>query len=352
MDSYEKFMDKLGTLPVHSPRSESKIEIEILKKLMTPEQAELACFLSPMPEPATAIGERAGMDPEALKNALEPMVRKGVIFKVYTEEPLYCLYQFIPGVWEFQVGRLDPEDVKRWETWWEEALAPDLFSNKVPVSRIVPVTKTIPTDMNVLAHEEVEKIIDEARSITLTDCICRASKHMIGEGCDAPVKDSCLVLNEWADYYAENGLGRRVSKEKAKEVLAMVRDAGLIHNTMNVQQGALFVCNCCGCCCASLRGITQLNILPTVAKSNFIAEISADECTGCGTCVEHCHMKALELMGDVAQLTEERCIGCGVCMTFCPCEAISLRRKDELVDTPTDGFDVLAKHAAARVKER
>ncbi|MGV8075435.1 MAG: ATP-binding protein [Syntrophobacteraceae bacterium] len=352
MNSYEKFMEKLATLPIHSPKTESKIEIVILQKLMTPDQAELACFLSAMPEPAAAIAERAGMETEALRAAIEPLVKKGIIFKVYTEEPLYCLYPLIPGVWEFQLGKLDPQDVKRWESYWEEKLAQDLFTNKTPLIRTVPVTKTIPTEMNVFSYEEVEKLVDEARVITLTDCVCRTSKHMIGEGCDAPVKDSCLALNEWADYYAENGMGRRVSKEKAKEVLAMARDAGLIHNTMNVQQGSQFICNCCGCCCAGLRAITQLNIPTSVAKSNFIAEISTDECTGCGTCVERCQVKALEIVDDVAHLLEERCIGCGVCKTFCPVEAISLKRRDTLSDTPSDLFDLLPKHAAGRTRER
>ena len=352
MDNYEKFMGKLGTLPINSPRTESKVEIEILKRLMTPEEAEIACFLSPMPESVTTIAERAGMDPETLRAVLEPMVKKGVIFKVYTEEPLYCLYQLIPGVWEFQVGKLSPEDVKRWERYWEEKLAQDLFTNKTPVSRIVPVMKTIPTEMNVFSYEEVEKLVDEARTITLTDCICRSSKHMIGEGCDAPVKDSCLVLNEWADYYAENGMGRRVSKEKAKEVLAMIREAGLIHNTMNVQQGSVFICNCCGCCCASLRAITELKIPTAVVKSNFIAEISSDECTGCGVCVERCHLHALELVDDVAHLIEERCIGCGVCEASCAFDAISLKRKAELAQIPSDVFDLMAQHVVGRTKER
>lgn len=351
MDSYEKFMDKLGTLPINSPRTESRIEIDILQRLMTPEEAEIACNLSFFPEPLSVIAERAACNGDDLKKDLEAMVKKGVIFKYYTEDPLYSLYPMIPGVWEFQLEKLGPDDVRRWEQYWEEKLARDLFTNKTPVSRIVPVVKSIPVETTVFSYEEVEKIIDNARAVTLSNCICRTSKKMIGQGCRAPEKDSCLVLNEWADYYAENGMGRRVSKEKAREVLVKIREAGLIHNTMNVQKDPVFLCNCCGCCCASLRAITELKIPTALVKSNFIAEISADDCVGCGSCVERCHLKALELVDNVAHLIEERCIGCGVCDASCDYDAISLKRKEEIAQIPADVMEFAVQHMAGRVKK-
>jgi Pyruvate/2-oxoacid:ferredoxin oxidoreductase delta subunit len=183
--------------------------------------------------------------------------------------------------------------------------------------------------MNILTYEEVENIIEGADSITLATCLCRSNKKMFGEGCDGPVEDICILFDSWADYYAENGMGRKVSKEEGKNALKRAEDAGLVHNAMNVQQEALFICNCCGCCCALLRGITQLEIPTAVAKSNFIAEIAEDECTACGECVEICQVKAIELDDSVAVVKKERCIGCGVCASQCPVEAIIMKRKQE-----------------------
>ncbi|MGV8073494.1 MAG: ATP-binding protein [Syntrophobacteraceae bacterium] len=347
MDSYEKFMEKLDGLPFRAPRTESKVEIEILKRLMTPEEAEIACCLSALPEPVSTVAERAGMDAEDLRVVLEAIVTKGVIFKVYTEEPLYSLASMFPGIIEYQIGRLTPEDVKRWDRYMEEKLGKAVLSVEPQMTRIVPVAKSIPTEMNVFIYEEVEKLIDDATAITLVDCICRTKKKLIGEeGCTAPVKETCIYLDSWADYFAENKLGRRASKEEAKETLRRNRDAGLVHNAFNVQQGAVGICSCCACCCVLLRGISELKIPTAVARSNFIAEVSSEACTGCGVCVERCPVHALELKDDIACLIEERCIGCGACKVFCEFDAISLKRREEIVQPPVDLNEFLAKRLA------
>jgi heterodisulfide reductase subunit A-like polyferredoxin len=64
-----------------------------------------------------------------------------------------------------------------------------------------------------------------------------------------------------------------------------------------------------------------------VAPSRYQASVSADLCTGCGTCVDRCFFDAISLDGDgqTASITSERCVGCGVCAVTCPTEAISLK---------------------------
>ncbi|MGV8073555.1 MAG: ATP-binding protein [Syntrophobacteraceae bacterium] len=351
MDSYEKLMEKLVNLPFRSPRTESKVEIEILKRLMTPEEAEIACNLSPKPQTAETIAQRMGMDTEDLRKALETLVEKRAIFKEFAEEPRYALTAFLPGIWEWQVGRMSPEDVNRWEQYWQEGLARDLLTNKTPVIRVVPVSKSIPAELNVFAYEEAEKLIDEAATVTLADCICRHSKKIIGEGCDAPAKDTCIILDGWSDFYANTKIGRRATKEEAKEILAMAREIGLVQTAFNVQKGPVFICNCCGCCCGSLRAINELKIPTALAKSNFIAEISEDACTGCGMCIERCHVHALEIVAGVAHLSKERCIGCGVCVASCEFEAITMIRKDGAAPPPADVREFMALHVAGRTTE-
>ncbi len=56
------------------------------------------------------------------------------------------------------------------------------------------------------------------------------------------------------------------------------------------------------------------------------AEIDAEKCTACGTCVDLCRFDALELQ-EKARLKPFSCEGCGVCSQFCPEEAISLQDK-------------------------
>ena len=121
----------------------------------------------------------------------------------------------------------------------------------------------------------------------------------------------------------------KISRQSIREALHRAEEAGLVHNTLNTRENSFFICNCCGCCCAILRGITQLKLPASVAGSNFIAEIARDNCTGCGTCVDRCQVNALELVDDTAALHKERCIGCGLCVSGCDFDAVSLIRRAE-----------------------
>ena len=350
MNVYERLREKIDkSIPITTPATESKVEIEILKRLITPDEAEIACLLSAQPEDAGTISKRAGMEAEKLKTILEELVKKGAIFKVYTDEPLYSLVPMMPGIYEFQLGKLTPDMVELFEKYYAEKHGKAVLSNKTPFARVVPIKETIPAELNILTYEEVENIIEGADSIALATCLCRSNKKMIGEGCDGPVDDICILFDSWADYYAQNGMGRKVTKEEGKNALKRAEEAGLVHSAMNVQQGALFICNCCGCCCALLRGITQLHIPTAVAKSNFIAEISEDECTGCGECVEICQIKAIKLDDSVAVLGKELCIGCGVCASNCPVEAITMTRRKQATVPPPSIDDLMVKISQGRV---
>ncbi|KJS31222.1 MAG: hypothetical protein VR64_12290 [Desulfatitalea sp. BRH_c12] len=348
MNSYERFMERLATVPIPSPRTTSGVEIEILKRIMTPTQAEFACLLTAEPEALNAICRRTGVSSDALGVELERLVALGVVFKVYADPPLYSLVAMVPGIWEFRMNKNTPEDIHLWERYYYEKQGAEVLGNKTPFLRVVPVKQSVPANVQIYTYEEVDAIIENAGVIALADCVCRVSKKMIGEGCDAPVKDMCIFLDAWADYYVENKIGRPASKEEARETIERSREAGLVCNTINARQGSFAICNCCGCCCFILRGINELAMPGSIAKSNFIAEIASEQCTGCGTCVERCHVKALVLEGDAAELIEDRCIGCGACDMACPFGAISLKRRTVPDSIPAYVNELMATIAGGR----
>ena len=52
-------------------------------------------------------------------------------------------------------------------------------------------------------------------------------------------------------------------------------------------------------------------------------EISKENCTGCGACVEVCPVEAITLKDGIASVNEDECTECGTCEAECPSDAIT-----------------------------
>jgi heterodisulfide reductase subunit A-like polyferredoxin len=83
---------------------------------------------------------------------------------------------------------------------------------------------------------------------------------------------------------------------------------------------------------------------PMLASSGYVAQVDADLCTACGTCVDFCQFAALSLNDDHAVVDLVACMGCGVCVAHCPQEAISLRR-DPAKGKPLEIHKLIAEAA-------
>jgi electron transport complex protein RnfB len=73
---YNQLAQHLNNLPGGHPATESGIELRILKRLFTPEEAEIAVHLTLTPEPAAAIAQRIGADETTLAPTLVDMSPK------------------------------------------------------------------------------------------------------------------------------------------------------------------------------------------------------------------------------------------------------------------------------------
>ncbi len=119
MDIYKKLAKFLDDLPGGFPSTESGVEIRILKKLFTPEEAELATKLSLIPEEAAAIAKRAKKEKKATADLLEKMSRKGLLYRTEKEgRPfLYMATHYVIGIWEYHVNDLNPELIRDMEEY-------------------------------------------------------------------------------------------------------------------------------------------------------------------------------------------------------------------------------------------
>ncbi|MBW1742633.1 MAG: 4Fe-4S binding protein [Deltaproteobacteria bacterium] len=326
-DIYQKLAKHLDNLPGGFPPTESGVELRILRRLFTPEEAELALHLTLIAEEPRVIARRAKLNAEEAARRLEEMAKKGLIYRIASpDKPMrYMALQYIIGIWEFHVNDLDVELIKDMKEYF-----PTLFDDswqKGPQLRTIPVGQSITTELEVLSYEQAEELVQAQKKFLVAPCICRREHEMVGKGCDKPM-ESCLVFGRGADYYERNGLGRIIDKEEALEILEKADEAGLVLQPSNAQR-IVNICCCCGCCCQILKNLKRYPKPASLVSTPFVAAVDTDTCEGCGTCVERCQMEALRLEDDFVVLDVDRCIGCGLCVSTCPTESLTLERKPE-----------------------
>jgi electron transport complex protein RnfB len=326
---HEKLRERLDMFPQGFPKTASGVELEILEDLFSEEDAGIALALRPYPEPVPVIAERLQMDEEDLGGHLYDMSKRGLILRYKESESTiyYFLAPWMIGIWEFQVKNLTTENIKRYEKYFEEGIVPANRKKSVGGFRVIPIEKEIQDSSEIEPYEKVSEIIASSTRFAVAECICRKEARMMSHGCDK-LLESCMMFDMAADYYIDNGLGREITREEAKQVLMQAEESGQVHCSSNHKGQKIFICNCCGCCCKALAAITKYENPGLIAKSNFYAAVDTEACEGCEACLDRCQVNAIRMADDVAVITPEKCIGCGLCVSTCPTEAISMAHKD------------------------
>ena len=348
-DIYEMLAQHLDDLPGGFPSTDSGVELRILRRLFTPDEAELALHLTVMPEESEVIANRADISSEEAGQRLEEMAGKGLIYSMEREgrPTKYRANQFIVGIWEFNVNRLDVDFIRDMQEYM-----PALFDEawKVPQLRTIPVGRSLTPQHAVLPYERAEELVRTQDKFAVAPCICRREHSMVEKGCERP-EETCLIFGTAADYYLRNGLGREIDLDETLEILDSAEEAGFVLQPSNAQK-AVNICLCCGCCCQVLKNLKRHPQPASLFSSPFVAAVNLDTCEGCGDCIDRCQMEALELDGDTVSLNVDRCIGCGLCVTTCPTESLALVRKpeSEQPDVPQNMIEAFVRLGKARGK--
>lgn len=345
---YQLLARRLDSLPNGYPPSPDGLEIKILEKLFTPQEAELASLLRLTLEDARLIAERTGGDPYQVRDMLKSMAKRGLIDAGRIEGGLgFGLLPFVVGIYEMQVDSLDAAFAQLFEHYYQQSFE-NVLNIEPAVHRVIPVGESVQVDMEIRPYESAQDIVKKANAWGVVDCICRKQKALIGDPCDHPV-EVCMTLNKKAGAFDNSSHIRALTLEEALDTLQIAAEAGLVHSVSNNLHGESYICNCCTCSCGVLRGISELGIANAVARSAFVNTVDEDLCLACEDCLEYCQFDALS-MDLIAQVDQLRCVGCGVCVQACPEAALILVRRPEqdVLPIPASKSDWMQQRATAR----
>jgi Fe-S-cluster-containing hydrogenase component 2 len=347
---YRQLAERLNAIPNGFPSTASGVELRLLAKIFTPEQAALAAHMRLTPEPAADIAARAGADAQATYRLLKQMARQGLISAVKGDGQLsFGLMPFVVGIYEFQLPRMDAELAALFEQYFQETQGRVIVRDAPSVHRVIPVQEAIPVGVEVFPYQQAIEIIEHAQAWGVRDCICRVQKRLIGAGCDHPVQN-CMVFAPVAGAFDYSPVDRAITKAEALHILQQAEAAGLVHTTGNYRDSHSYICNCCTCSCGVLRGVAEFGILNAVAHSDFRAAVDAAACAACGDCLARCQFGALAIPDEHCMVDAVHCVGCGLCVSACPTGALHLTRRPahDIALLPADLDEWMAQRAQAR----
>ncbi len=343
-DIYRKLAKHLSALGMGYPEKEELLEI--LKENFTPLEAEVALAIPSKvipfePVQVDEIGLHLRLSKEELEKILSNLAQRGLLYskKLKDGETGYALQQFGYGFPQtfFWKGVDTPNAKKMAEMIVKYAGKDELNQaygeTRTKGFRYVPASLSLdPGSHAVFPFEMMEELIQKVATIALVHCPCRTTTQLIGKKrCDHPL-EVCIKFDELAEYVIEKGIGKKITKEEALQILKESEKAGLVHLVDNAREGIKHTCNCCGCCCWSVGTIRRKKIPRDVLMATyFLRETDKERCTGCGQCVGICPVQVIKMEGDFPVVDKEWCIGCGVCAIPCPSSAIKLVRKSDAI---------------------
>jgi electron transport complex protein RnfB len=199
-DVYAGLRAFLDAMPGGFPATNTGIEIKILKKLYSPDEAELTMKLKEDPEQVSEIANRIGMKERELAEKLKDMAQKGLIFRVREDgKPLSRAVQFLIGIYEFQLKNLDAEFSQLFEEYLPY-YGMAMSGLKTGQLRRIPLGSVVKVTRGVVPYNDVRELIKNKDFISVQQCICRKEQGLLGKECSYP-QEVCIGFGEFARFY-------------------------------------------------------------------------------------------------------------------------------------------------------
>ncbi|HYD40408.1 MAG TPA: 4Fe-4S dicluster-binding protein [Anaeromyxobacter sp.] len=351
-DPYRELQRHLDALPIAFPATSSGVELRLLRRLFTPEEAQVALALSAVPEQAEKLCARLpGRTAAELAPILDRLVEKGAIFgrAPRLAAKRYSLAPLAIGMYEGQVDKITKELQEDFEAYVAEGFGAALLEPETKQMRTIPLHARFVPDRVVGRYDDARAMIAGGDGpFAARNCVCRQGRELLGEPCQrTSARRVCVMIGSTARRAAETGEARAMTKE---ETLALLDDAerdGLVLQPSN-SQDPVFLCLCCGCCCGVLRAAKQFPNPAERLHANYQAAVDRARCIECDTCRTRCPMDALTSFDGATAVVRERCIGCGACVPTCPAEAIRLVAKAQQTVPPKGTYELYRKITTER----
>lgn len=316
---------------------------EAIMSLWTPQEAR--CMLEmPMFGLFTSYdyAVSSGRDGQAASALLEDLASRGLLYRVRRSgTTYYSLLTWAYGIWEFQLNHFDEDFLNKGIYGSEPGKG-----SQYPITHVCPISPGVVEGGSIAPYRDWEAYTRRQSTFCVSRCQCRVAKqvleHSEGAGADHP-GEVCFTFGEMAEYYIENGLGRRVSLE---ECLEAAHEAIEVHDLvpqLYYDRNPEVMCFCRPDFCLVLSAVKATGGLAMSMSrvSMYRVRYDAGACLSCGACVDRCPMCALSIDPAGAVVLSQTCVGCGQCVPVCPVGARVLEEKGDHdpTDLPADMID-------------
>ena len=351
--AYAHLGDRLNQFPQGAPASD--LLYRILALLFSEREAELVAQLPIRPFTAARAAQVWALPEAEARRILDTLASRAVLLDLEQDgEQVYVLPPPMAGFFEFSMMRVRGDVDQRLlaELYYqylnvEEDFVRELFATgetRLGRAFVHEPVLTSEQALHVMDYERASHVVSSARDIGIGLCYCRHKMQHVGRACDAPL-GICMTFGGTARSLIAHDYARRVDASECLDLLAEARGRRLVQFGENVRERVAFICNCCGCCCEAMIAAQRFGSLRPIHTTNYLPEIAAATCNGCGRCVAACPVGSMALVSaqdpkrpkrKQATLDADTCLGCGVCVAACDRGSLSLRERAARVITPLD----------------
>ena len=231
---YRQLQEHLDKLPIGYPKTNSGVELRILKLLFTSIEVKVALCLSLGNVSVETVRRRLkkkfriSYETEKVARILHDMFMKGAINRSRMEPFKYSNAMLAIGMFEHQVGDLTVEMVELMHQYFDEGFDDEFFRSSLPQLRTSPHMRAIVPEYNIATYDDMRAIIKKTnKSIQVANCVCKEGEALLGKPCKQ-TKDieDCLMFD--AKSYLDRGKARTITKDECLEIINRAEREGLV----------------------------------------------------------------------------------------------------------------------------